>query len=451
MNKTVILFSSFPDFSGNAKALYEYMIKSYKNKMRLSWVIYDKKSIPFLKELDIDFVLYGTKSFYKLIEITNMIFDTHNLLLNDKKEGQFYVNIIHGSGPKKTGYLLNDHQLAVQDKKYNYLTSTRVDYTVVPSEICRIIYSASFNYDITRILPLGMSRCDYLFSTDGKNNLKTILNCDVLKFKKIIMYLPTFRKGINRLNDGNFNNNLLNLELYDEKRLLSYLVKNNYLLIIKLHPSEETSIAKVSHANIIYLKEQNHIKYNISLYEYLNAVDLLITDYSSVYLEYLLLNKPVLFIHTDINKYQHNRGFVFENMDFWFPGPRIIIIDNFIDETDKLLVNKKYYSEERKNLSNLMFRGITNCSSKRICDFFFNKEKISNRCSLKVNIEYKYQKQINLIQDKHTETLTILDKFKNECYIKNQELKNIYNSKLWKLLIKIRKLKGKLLFINYKK
>lgn len=422
MNKIIILFSSFPDFSGNAKALYEYMAKFYKNKMKLLWVIYDKESILSLKKYDIKFVLYGTQQFYELIKMAKVIFDTHNLLLNDKINGQFYINLLHGVGPKKKGYLLKNHQLALQDRKYNYLSSTKVDYIIVPSEICRIIYNAVFNYDIDRILPLGMPRCDYLFSANGKRNLQILLRVDVFKFEKILIYLPTFRQGINRFNDGSFNDNILNLKSYNEKKLLDFLTKKNYLLIIKLHPSEEKIIKKIIHSNIVYLNEQNHIKNNLSLYEYLNAVDLLITDYSSVYLEYLLLKRPVLFIHTDINKYQYNRGFVFEYIDFWFPGPKISKIDNFINEATKLLINKNYYLKKRLSFINLMFNNFNNYSCKRICDFLFDNYKISKCCSLKMDIEYSRQEKINNMQKKYDRALKKIVKLKKDCYLKKNEL-----------------------------
>ena len=51
--------------------------------------------------------------------------------------------------------------------------------------------------------------------------------------------------------------------------------------------------------------------------------DLLITDYSSVYFDYLNLNKPVIFINTDEDTYKDERGFIFDNEDMWRPGPKV--------------------------------------------------------------------------------------------------------------------------------
>ena len=57
-------------------------------------------------------------------------------------------------------------------------------------------------------------------------------------YDKVLMYLPTFRNGLGRENDGAFSDNILNLEKYNEEELENYLEDNNYLLIIKYHPYE---------------------------------------------------------------------------------------------------------------------------------------------------------------------------------------------------------------------
>ena len=76
MKKLNITFCSFPDFSGNAKALYEYMVKTYKDNMNYTWVVYNKKTVDKLKSKGINSVLMDTDEFKKYIPKTNVFFIT---------------------------------------------------------------------------------------------------------------------------------------------------------------------------------------------------------------------------------------------------------------------------------------------------------------------------------------------------------------------------------------
>jgi len=61
-----------------------------------------------------------------------------------------------------------------------------------------------------------------------------------------------------RKNDGFFNEtNILNFHQYDETLFTNYLEQENYLFIIKPHPSEETKLAKLTHPNILFLDNQS--------------------------------------------------------------------------------------------------------------------------------------------------------------------------------------------------
>lgn len=60
LKKLNITFCSFPDFSGNAKALYEYMVRTYNDKMNFTWIVYNQNSIDRLKSKGINAILIET-------------------------------------------------------------------------------------------------------------------------------------------------------------------------------------------------------------------------------------------------------------------------------------------------------------------------------------------------------------------------------------------------------
>ena len=94
-NRANILFSSFPDFSGNPKAFYEFLNKKYKDKFNLTWVIYNDNILPILKENGINCVLFKSNEYIDLINKINIIFDTHGALFSEKKINQIYINQWH--------------------------------------------------------------------------------------------------------------------------------------------------------------------------------------------------------------------------------------------------------------------------------------------------------------------------------------------------------------------
>ena len=163
----------------------------------------------------------------------------------------------------------------------------------------------------------------------------------------------------------------------------------------------------------------------------------MITDYSSIGTEFIFLNKPVLYSVEDINEYSDTRGIVFSNFDFWTIGPQCKDIKTLIKETSKLLNDKTYYADERKKARELWFGNLTDGGCDSICNFLFTKDgKISNNVKYYKDPEIELEKQLkdkdNIINEKNL-------------IIQNQniELNRIYNSKGWRLLEKLRKLKNR--------
>ena len=236
--------------------------------------------------------------------------------------------------------------------------------------------------------------------SNGKENLEKILNISLNNYNKVIMYAPTFRNGLGEIN-GNLNSkNILNLEEYDEQKLIGYLESNNYLLILKMHPSEE-NIIKLDNKtkNIIILKDEDMLRNIITINEVLNGIDLLIADYSSIYIDYINLLRPILFINTDIEKYKKERGIFFNSNTFWFPGPQVKRIDDFINEVDKLLNDKQYYNKERIEFNNII-NDSAEMSCDKIIDEFICKLQIKEEERKEEKKENLYKKIVRILKEK---------------------------------------------------
>lgn len=389
MKKLLILFESFPDYSGNCKSLYEYMSKRYSDKFELVWVVNNEQMRQILLTKKINCVLSGSKETKKVINNADVLFDTHGQFCNAGFKEKLYINLWHGMPVKTLGYLMNISTLTESDNIWLNSVKTNTDFTFVTSKFYATIMSSVWNMDIRKILPLGTPRLDDFYDKNAYDRLVEMLKCNIKK-PKIIAYCPTFKNGLGRLSDGFCDGkNIINIKEYDEKKLIKFLKDNNCLLLVKYHPSELSSINKIEDKRIFYLDDKEMNKYNLSLNNILSTTDLLITDYSSVYIDYLAINKPIIFTNYDAENYFVNRGFIFDNSDFWFPGPKVNEIKDLIKNIKKLIKNKKYFSAERINFKKLTLTNYIDCS-KTICDFIFDdnglNEKIEEIIKAKNNI-----------------------------------------------------------------
>ena len=447
--KVNILFSSFPDYSGNPKALYEYILNTYPDKFNMYWVIYEEESKSNLENKNVNYVLFKSEKYQDIMEKTNIIFDTNGFLLSEKKEGQLYINMWHGSSPKKKGYLLPAENFAEQDEEYYKQARQKIDFLLVPSEFSKLIFASVFNINPQRVLPLGYPRDEYLIKSDGIGNLKKITEVEIEKFNKIIFYLPTFRNGCNRIDSKNiFENNILNIESYKEEELVEFLDKNNYLLVVKKHPAEINNFSNINSPNIVVLNEEEMKRKDITIYEILNAADLLIADYSSVYVEFLMLEKPVLFFHKDIHEYKKNRGLILEETNIWFPGPKALNFNDFSNEIIKLLNDEDYYKKERKDFRNIMFNKDISNISKEIFEYLFDVHSFELKYKPFISIEEKQEKKISELKEQNNIKIRQIEQSTQEKNIileenqrLRQEMEMIYNSRSWKLFRLVQRIK----------
>ena len=106
----------------------------------------------------------------------------------------------------------------------------------------------------------------------------------------------------------------------------------------------------------------------MDLYKIINAVDLLITDYSSIYFDFLLLDRPIIFTPMDLDEYRSNPGLLLEPYEFWTPGYKCL---NQSDLQEKILLELRdggSYGKERSVIKNIVHKYQDAYSTKRVLD-----------------------------------------------------------------------------------
>jgi CDP-glycerol glycerophosphotransferase (TagB/SpsB family) len=271
---------------------------------------------------------------------------------------QFNLELWHGF-PLKTVGLMDKGE--PDFKAYRELWDN-VGFFSSYSTLYNTIMNACLGMDIYRYRITGMPRNDFLFNSPGSVMLKKLFG-DRFENKKTALFMPTFRFNLNNgklyKEEGSKNwENIFGLPEFDSQKFEEFLERNQLVLFLKLHPFEEEYLLKslkIHQMNHIILITDRLLKDNgIDLYQLINAMDLLITDYSSVYFDFLLLDRPMIFIASDLEIYKSSRGLLLEPFDFWTPGPKVNTQGKLESEMINCLSNQRYYHQERQIIKRLI-------------------------------------------------------------------------------------------------
>lgn len=345
-NTKLVVFFSFNGYTGNLKALYMFFERNLP-EYKIIILLYNKKESIFLKRNRISaafaWSLKGLWIFFraKYIMATHLEFSRYKAFI-----GQKYINLWHGMPIKKMGFM-DPGEKDLWNYKYTW---GNCDVIIVTSEFFATIFSSRTGVDYRRFKVTGTPRNDFLFNCDGRKNLQTLFP-GIINYKKIILYCPTFRKAEERTIRRR--DSALDIKYFIDKYFNSeteeFFKESKICCLIKPHPFEEKEfLAKKFGKNIKIITDKALKRMNLSLHEILNGIDFLITDYSSIYIDYLLLSRPVMFIVDDLEEYRSRRGITFDDYDFFTPGPKVKTTEKFKKEILALLSDKNYFKRERQ-------------------------------------------------------------------------------------------------------
>lgn len=375
--KNQLLFDSNPDFSDNSRAFYDFLINTGLSKdYNLIWVFNDPNVFYKLSVSDMNVKAYLKFSFKGIWGIlrSKYLFTTHNSFSSVKSRGQILIELWHGMPLKAMSFMAKNEDDA--QLKYLKWTFDRNDLFIATSTVMKSALSSCLYVDPRKMHLTGQPRNDKLFHANGLKNLSDALDMDLSPYNKIVLCCPTYRfwesegKTCGKLKEPE----ILDFVDYNEAEFQEFLDENKTLFLLKLHPFEEhyyLSRIATTGGNIRILKSENLLNKFLDLYDILNVVDVLVTDYSSIYFDFLLLNRPMIFINTDVKDYEKSSGFLFEPYNLWTPGSKTIKFRQFLLELKKCLNNPEYYKIEREFLNDIVNKYQDSKSSQRIFDLIF--------------------------------------------------------------------------------
>ncbi|HDT9044984.1 TPA: CDP-glycerol glycerophosphotransferase family protein, partial [Staphylococcus pseudintermedius] len=334
------------------------------------WVVDHPDTLVFYQEKfkvfqNVSFVIKESNEYLKALTESKFLINNATFpAYFTKKPQQIYINTWHGTPLKHMGFDVKNNLKGSQNTMKNFLAS---DYMISPNAHTTNIFKHAFKLDglySGEILEMGYPRIDLTINTTAKEARKYLAEHLNLKKKPIILYCPTWR-GKN-VNDPE--NSLLNV--FEEIKLLNQ--KLPYQVLVKVHPfvySKAKEMPELKPYLVPDFLDTNQL---------MPAVDLMITDYSSIFFDFLVTDKPIVFYVPDLDKYQNERGVYIDLCAL--PGP---VADN-IQDVITLVSNESYkdadvqekYAKFKHNFVNYENGSVT---ERLIESVFLNQQDTSSK------------------------------------------------------------------------
>ena len=372
LDDKTVLFISFhgKGYSDNPKAIYEEMLKDDKFKdYKFVWAIKNHKK-KAIKIDDAKIVEYlSIPYFYYLSKAKYWIFNCKMPSYICKKKDQIYLQTWHGTPLKRLGHDIHvdenttfyRSQIKAKDMYRSYdIDSARYNYMISPNAFCTKIFPAAFNINKERLIETGYPRNDVMSNVTDDEKLKIKKELNIPPYKKVILYAPTWRDNQYVAKGYTFK-----LEV-DFHKWHQYL-KDDYIVLFKPH-----------YLIINDYKSTNDLQgflYNIDADQDISPLylitDILITDYSSVFYDFAVMNKPMYFYMYDLKDYQEElRGFY---IDIYKDLPGQIYENE--DDLLKDVIENKYDYAKLKVFKERFNNHDDGMASKRVVDIVFGDKK----------------------------------------------------------------------------
>lgn len=302
----------YESYSGNGmlchpEALFQYLLNDpKKSNLKHIWVLNDFQKYSDIIERyknfrNVRFVKYLSNEYYRALSTSKYLINNVSFPSQfSKRAEQVYLNTWHGVPLKKMGYDIPQKAVDAKNIIRNFISA---DYLLSSSPaMTDEMYLRAFklrNIFEGKIIEEGNPRVDRQWdSTQAKTEFNSLINNSGLPIddRKIILYAPTWKgeSYFNPHNDAVGLKTLIN-------NLQATIDTTKYRIMLKAHQVVAESVS--TYPELKKYLVPNSIPTNIAL----GAADVLITDYSSIFFDFLTTNRPIIFYIPDLEEYKKYR------------------------------------------------------------------------------------------------------------------------------------------------
>lgn len=339
----------------------------------------DLPNVKFVRRESEEYYRYLASSKYLVSNSTFGYFFT-------KRPEQVYINTWHGVPTKYMGY---DHMVErVENARGPARNFLAADYVVSANKfMTEVMYRNSYKLDGLfqgKILETGHPRSDLLINAEPEKVYAKLRNAGLKTDKKIILYAPTWKGTL-------YNQLKYDVTEFKEtiKKFSDNIDQTEYRIYLRVHYFLYKILADDPELKEIL------VPFTIDTNELLSVVDILISDYSSIFFDFLITKRPIIFYVPDLKEYESGRGLYVPTDTL--PGLVSSSLDEVASSLDAICKNRDEYLEfyepmwqdmaswciynddglSTKRLINIVFKDYTYLPSKthNIIDGFGNKKK----------------------------------------------------------------------------
>ena len=335
----IVMLESTNDFDGNCGAIYKFL-KDKGSRHRFVLVIKDPNKKRLLIDQN-DEVLCPKENYEDLLRLVE---------IRAKAKWEIWDNMpILKVRDDQTNVFLQHFGMGYKQISQFYRCPEYVDYVLTTNEFVHEMEKDSICYPESATFIYGeLPRNDVLYGTEwdelGKLTDK--------HFDKVVLWAPTLREStdINR-KDSDINYPYGVSLLYEDRDvciLNEHLRKLGVLLIIKPHPRQSLNFSDVDYENIMYLTGER--ARTIHSYKLLTQIDAMITDYSSIVFDYMLLDRPIAWVLEDRAHYRID--YLMDNPEEYMPGEKIYVLEDLLRFLTDVSKNNDPFGNERRTICN---------------------------------------------------------------------------------------------------
>lgn len=328
--------------------------------------------------------IHSLKGLY-LLSQCKVIFLTHSIsmdlsirygnklfsIIKPNLSNRIVVNLWHGIPLKRLLALTNENVQKITNRvSYNRIERAFYSGLITSSDIDSYAMATMF-YPIKykNIWLTGLPRNDFLLQP--KNKLPKYISNDIDKLeeikkdKRLILYAPTYRQS-HVLEECEY----YQFTAQEIENLKNLLLKNNAILGFRMHYFRNSN-------SLFNLEDfiDNELFFDLghnTINEISAAIrcsNIVITDYSSVYIDALYINKPVFSFAYDLESYKNNQDGILYDLELAFPSKVVTQFDTLLEELEsELNSNSQIRSQKYEDTKKIFFKYLDNSNSLRVID-----------------------------------------------------------------------------------
>lgn len=351
------VFGSFGIFNDNSSYLFKYIKRNSDLRIRAIWISKNRLSVYKAREYGEAYYAFSLKGLYYCLISKVYVFSAYTSDINFfTSRRALKVNLWHGIPLKKIEFDITTKPLVDRFTNASSLrkiitpeAQIKPDLVLSPSRfVADYSFRSAFRVKDENIIVAEYPRVSYL-----KNSMPLD---EYSHYKKIFLYVPTWRDDSRDfIKESGINFDKLN----------EVMKANDSIFIFKFHSATKIDIDLSFFTNLVFVGNK------VDPIRLMKTADCLITDYSSIYFDYLYLDRPIIHFCFDIESYLKNRE-MYLDYDSSLAGYKAINFDSLLLEIINVINGGDLYSKIRMSIFNKFIQS-SNDGNKYIVERIFNK------------------------------------------------------------------------------